>query len=462
MLDRRTLLKGVSAGSGGLLLAPFLESVAARAAGTFVPPKRVIFVLFDNGWNAGGCAPMDQDLNTKTTVSVPLAGKELPHDLKPFAPFQDRLTIVQGLHGRHCAMGHGSGFAALSGIKGHDAANGETIDAALAKINPGVIPLLALGILAGGNTATAYGISAWGRGAPIAFQCQPDRAYESLFGRVGATRNDFLARKNLLDFVAGDVQRLRKRIAGPEREQLDGHLAALESLSRRDGLLSERFANGELARHAPEQPATKPEKMTELVAAQCEIASAALVAGLTNTVTISSGMGWINTLYTGITGFKTHSIGHGQQDPETKLAGMEVLMLYRHHIAKQAAGILARLQAVPEGEGTMLDNTLLVFASDCAETQHTSGANWPFAMVGTLGGTIKAGQYLSYPLGANANGNKPQGEIPIRQIDTRSAPTNPAINALYCSLLHAAGKPRDAFNGGSIAKACGPLPELLS
>jgi hypothetical protein len=99
----------------------------------------------------------------------------------------------------------------------------------------------------------------------------------------------------------------------------------------------------------------------------------------------------------------------------------------------------------------MLDNTLLVFTSDCAETQHTSGANWPFAMVGTLGGSIKAGQYLSYPLGAHGGGNKPQGDIPIRQIDTRSDQTNPAINALYCSLLHAAGKPRDAFNGGSIA-----------
>ena len=462
MLDRRTLLKGISAGTGGLLLAPFLQTVAARAAGTHVPPKRVIFFTFDNGWNEGGAIPKGVALGAKEVTSTPLAGCELPLDIEPFAPFLDRLTLVQGLQGRHCAFGHGSSYAALSGIGGNSVPGGETIDVAISKVNPSIVPLLVLGILAGSSQTTAYGISATGPGTPNAVQCRPELAYESLFGRIGATRNDFLARKNLLDFVAGDVRRLRPRIAGPEREQLDYHLAALESLSGRDAKLSDRFASGELARHAPKMPDKPPELMTEIVAAQCDVAAAALVAGLTNTVTISSGVGWINTAYTGISNMKTHTIGHLQPDPDLKLTGMEVLARYHNHLARQAAGILARLQAVPEGKGTMLDNTLLVFTSDCAETQHTTGENWPFALVGNLGGSIKAGQYLAYPISGGDQGLKPTGDVPIRALSGKSAKTNPAINALYCTLLHAAGKPRDTFNAIGARGSCGPLAELLT
>jgi uncharacterized protein (DUF1501 family) len=141
---------------------------------------------------------------------------------------------------------------------------------------------------------------------------------------------------------------------------------------------------------------------------------------------------------------------------------MEVLARYHNHLARQAAGILARLQAVPEGKGTMLDNTLLVFTSDCAETQHTTGENWPFALVGNLGGSIKAGQYLAYPISGGDQGLKPTGDVPIRALSGKSAKTNPAINALYCTLLHAAGKPRDTFNAIGARGSCGPLAELLT
>lgn len=461
--DRRSFLKGISLGAAGLVFSPLLQKVAAQAAGTYVPPKRVIYFTFDNGWDAGGSIPEAIAPNTETTKQVSLAGLKLPADLEPFAPFQDRLTIVEGLQGRHCAMGHGSGYGALSGIAGsHNAPMGETIDSAVAKINPSVIPLLVLGIKAGSDQTTAYGISASGPGLPLPVHCRPEVAYESLFGRIGATRNDFLARKNLLDFITGDVRRLRTRIAGPEKDQLEYHLGALEALSKRDGQLSERFSKGQLAKHAPKMPETRPEKMTEIVAAQCDIAAAALISGLTNTVTISSGVGGINTLYTGISKAPTHQTGHFQTDPELNLTGLEVLSRYRSYLASQAAKILAKLQATPEGKGTMLDNTVLVFTSDCAETQHTNGAHWPFVLVGNLGGRIKSGNYLSYPLNAGGVGHKPLGTIPVRSVHGTAGKANPAINALYCTLLHAAGKPRDTFNSTGIAAPCGPLPELLA
>ena len=454
--DRRSFLKGVSLGTGGLLLAPLLQKVAAAADGKVTPPKRLIFFVFDNGFKDDGAVPVGTDLVSDKTRQFSLKGHKLPLDIEPFAPFQDRMTLLHGLRS-HTAVDHGGFFAALSGSAGQkQTPQAESIDAAIAKIAPGVFPLLHLGI--GGGT-TAYCCSAWGKNRPIAALCRPELAYESLFGNVGATRNDFAARKNLLDFVTDDVRQLKSEIAGPERELVDSHLEAIESLSKRDGLLAGKFDTGALKKHAPKlQPAgTRNEtvpagSMTETVAAQCDIAAAALLAGLTNVVTITAGLCGIAPNYSGISDVHPHGIGHGLFD---------ILSKYHNFLATQAARMLTKLQETKEGTGTMLDNTLLVFMSDSANQQHSwKGANWPFVLVGNLGGKLKSGQFLSYPVSKRETWDA-QG-----QLMGAAAASNPAINALYCTLLHAVGAPRDTFNRSLSAPDApalyGPLAELLA
>jgi hypothetical protein len=454
--DRRSFLKGVSLGAGGLLLAPLLQKVAAAADGNVTPPKRLIFFVFDNGFKDDGAVPVGTDMVSDKTRQFSLKGHKLPLDIEPFAPFQDRMTLLHGLRS-HTQVGHGGFFAALSGSAADKhTPQAESIDAAIAKIAPGVFPLLHLGI--GGGT-TAYCCSAWGKNRPIAALCRPELAYESLFGNVGATRNDFAARKNLLDFVTRDVRRLKAEIVGPERELVDSHLDAIESLSKRDGLLANKFDTGALKKHAPKlQPAgtrnaTVPAgSMTETVAAQCDIAAAALVAGLTNVVTITAGLCSIPANYSGISDVHPHGIGHGLFD---------VLSKYHNYLATQAARMLTRLQETKEGTGTMLDNTLLVFMSDSANQQHSwKGANWPFVLVGNLGGKLKSGQFLSYPVSKRQTWDAAGKEM------GKAGDANPAINALYCTLLHAFGAPRDTFNRSPSAPDApalyGPLAELLA
>ena len=454
--DRRSFLKGVSLGTGGLLLAPLLQKVAAAAEGKVTPPKRLIFFVFDNGFKDDGAVPVGTNLVSDKTRQFSLKGHKLPLDIEPFAPFQDRMTLLHGLRS-HTAVDHGGFFAALSGSAGQkQTPQAESIDAAIAKIAPGVFPLLHLGI--GGGT-TAYCCSAWGKNRPIAALCRPELAYESLFGNVGATRNDFAARKNLLDFVTDDVRQLKSEIVGPERELVDSHLEAIESLSKRDGLLANKFDTGALKKHAPKlEPAgTRNEtvpagSMTETVAAQCDIAAAALLAGLTNVVTITAGLCGIAPNYSGISDVHPHGIGHGLFD---------ILSKYHNFLATQAARMLTKLQETKEGTGTMLDNTLLVFMSDSANQQHSwKGANWPFVLVGNLGGKLKSGQFLSYPVSKRETWDA-QG-----QLMGAAAASNPAINALYCTLLHAVGAPRDTFNRSPNAPDApalyGPLAELLA
>ena len=461
-LDRRTALKGVTLGAGSLVMAPLLQKVAAAAEGKAATPKRVIFIVFDNGFREiDGTLPEGVPLESDKLRQVPLKGLKLPLDIEPFAPFRDRLTILHGLRGNN-AVDHGGYFAALSGIPGNKhSALGTSIDAALAQALPAVFPLLGLGVSSGGPT-TAYCSSAWAAGKPIAMQCQPEMAYESLFGSVGAKRNDFATRKNLLDFVSTDVKRLQTDIAGPERDLLEAHLEALESLSKRNGQLSEQYQNGTLNKHAPKLP-EKMGLVTEIAAAQCDIAAAALAAGLTNVVTISSGLGGLMGKYSGICNGDGHGLGHGGVDKDLPLKRkFEPLSHYHNYLASQAARMLTKLQETKEGTGTMLDNTLLVFMSDSANQQHSwKNANWPIVLVGDLGGKLKTGQFVSYPVKAQRAGGDGGGEV----FGTAFG-TNPLTNALYATLLTAVGKPCDAFNrspSSSEAKEVhAPLPELLN
>ena len=92
-----------------------------------------------------------------------------------------------------------------------------------------------------------------------------------------------------------------------------------------------------------------------------------------------------------------------------------------------------------------MDNTLIVYTSCSGESQHSVGNRWPFLLLGNLGGKIRMGRYLQYPMEP-----KPQSRT---------------INALYTTLLHAVGAPRDRFNlAGSLKDLDrgGLLPELLA
>jgi hypothetical protein len=465
MIGRRQMLKGVSAGAGSVVFAPLLNSFAAQVEGKYTVPKRVVFVLFDNGFHETGVQPEGVSLEGDKVRQIPLEPLKLPKDIDPFTPYKKRLTIVQGLRGTHLSPNHGAGFGALSGVLGGLGEDkfrrvvGESIDAAIAKTMPGIFPLLVLGIDPGNpETTTYYASSAWGAGRAIAAQCRPELAYESLFGSLGADRNDFLTRKNLLDFVAGDVKRLRPQLAGSEREQLDYHLGALESLSKREDRLSRMQADGRLKKHAPILPESAPQLMPDVVTAQFDIAASALMTGLTNVVTITSGLCRIRGSYSGFSKMGVHTAGHNKKDAELGIMGHEVLARVRRFIAERTVGLMKKLASIPEGSGTMLDNTLLVFTSDSANRQHTGGENWPFVLVGNLGGRLKTGQLVAYPM--TERGTK--GEWSYHG---SSAESNPTINALYCTLLEAVGAPRKHFNltnADTDPTRYGSLAELLS
>ena len=471
MINRRTLLKRFSACAGGVLLTPFLRKLEAQEKGTYRPAKRVVFVLFGNGFPEFGSVPKGVSLEVKETQQIPLDQHELPFDIEPFKPYKDRLAIVHGLRGGRVMPYHGGGFGSLSGLfngagtERFTKVAGESIDAAIARKLPGIFPILNLGIDPGSPfTQAHYCSSAWGAGRPIASQCRPELAYQSLFGSIGATKNDFASRRNLLDLMSGDIKKLEANLSGMEREQLEQHLAALEALSKREANLSQKFDAGMLAKSAPKLPSPFPRTWKDTVTAQFDIAASALAVGLTNVVTITSELCAIRGKYSGISDVTTHQLGHDDPDKGLDLPGFKVLALTRRHMAERTAALLEKLKNTPEDSGTMLDNTLVVFMSDSAETQHSAADNWPFVLLGNLGGHIRTNQLVFYPMREHTLGDRVMKGL-VKGVGGIGLSSNPTINTLYNTLLHAVGDPRRHFNLIGADKEnptlAGPLKELL-
>jgi hypothetical protein len=453
-MNRRELLKGMSLGAGSLVLSPILSRLHAQASGNPAAARRFVFVLEANGVPPHQLAPSGiarkqryREQGAEKFFEASLADRELPVSLKPVAEFKDRITILQGLSGRISGGGHSNHFGALGCFPGRDNASsilGETIDAALAKIAPGVFPHVGLGLAHHSEQNVAYNLSAWSAGKPLPTLCKPDRAYAALFGSV-AGRQDFAAKSNLLDFLKDDLKAAQSRLALPEREQLGAYVETLETLRRRQTRLQE--IEPTLRKQGPvlnDQYTSTVE--TERLEAHFDLGTAALICGLTNVLTISSGCGSLGYItYKGLgIPIDGHAVGHGGTVPG--MSSEDIFNAIRAFHFKQIAKLARRLREIKEGDGTMLDSTVIVYLSDAAENHHSAAFEWPMVILGNAGGQLKTGRYLDYP----AYGRKGH---------RRTA-------NLFVTLLRLAGANRDEFGMpdpdlGDLDQK-GPLTELLS
>lgn len=437
-IPRRHVLRGITLGAGATLLGPILSQLAAHAAG--VPAavrKRFVFVVQSNGINPNhlllpGMEPRKNGALPKNDVTeeTRLTSQQLAAPIASLAPFADRLTIIQGLSGRIAeggTGGHSTNQGALGCYPGSKGPMAQTIDCALGEACPGIIQNIGLGILSRLENTLNYQISASAPGKALPIQCSPEQAFKNLFASVtgGTSRQDFDNRTSLLDFMADDVRRSRSALVGEERAKLDQYLAAFETLHARQGKIESIQPALTAVLPKLDDKFQKPTEVNRLEA-QFETGTAALIAGLTNVLTIASGGGGQQYLSWPDLGIPVdgHENGHGK-GVEGKTAE-ECFVIVRQYHCKLIASLAARLQSIREGDGTMLDNTLIVYLSDSGEAHHPNLKEWPVILLGGLAGKLKpGGRYLQLP--------------------PYQAKKHRTLANLYLTLLQAAGKPRDKF-----------------
>ena len=465
MNDRRRFLKTTSLGCGSALLSQIASRIGAEAAGVKREqlPQRFVFVVKSSGIIPEKLNPpsLQEKLSDNSAfVSESLTGHKLPETLAPLEPFKDQLGIVQGLSGKMCRPGHSSWFGAMGVYKTGGEHNSGTIlratvDAELAKLNPSPfnhVGLALRGKVMGKETeGTLYpGITAVAPNRELPFQASPDVAYQQLFGSaINSNPNAetrYRLQGNLLDFMVDDIHRLNRNLPSTEKEKLGHYLNAFEELQvRREKL---QTMGESIRKHAPEfGDEFLSKKPTTRQQAHFDLLAAALISGITNVVTMR--LDNISTTYDdlGLSERNVHGIGHREtcngKTPE------EARDIIRTHHARLLADLAGKLKAIPEGDGTMLDNTTIIYMSDSGNEHHGNLSEWPYVVLGGCGGRLTLpGQYVKFP-GYGQNGHA-------------------TIGQWWTTMLNAFGNPVEHFGNMDLAlqkngmEQSGAISQLLS
>jgi hypothetical protein len=452
--SRRTTLKGLSLGAGSILLAPMVQRVIANAEGLPRPP-RFVFVLQSNGFDAIQACPESipfQEYSDRATFeSIDLTRHKLPKGLAPLEPLKSKTTIVQGLSGRCTGGGHSTWGGSLGQYRisgANKSPQGITIDYQLGQAIPGILPWVGVGMASGPRDAL-MDITARRAHKTMPIILNPEKAYNSFFSVAagGEREKNFHLKRNLLDYMVDDVKKTRQALGSLGGEELDAYLGAYDQLAKRQyQLLANR---GTLKQSAPrlDNRFTSP-IATRRLEAQFELASSALIGGLSNVATITCAATEINAQpYLGIgVELSNHGFGHmGGNQRNSK--GVPYYEKTRGWLFGLIAKMAKRLESIPEGNGTMLDNTVIVYMSDAPDTHHSTGYEWPLVIVGKLSGKMNlGGRYINFP--------------------GYGKPGHHTVGAFYATLLNCVGHQQQTFGYldtdlDTKDMQTGPLTELM-
>jgi len=473
-INRREIIKSAALAAGGTALSTQPGSAAQEISGS---PKRFVFFIYSNGFHPDHVCPSSLKDTRKTDklIDVELAPHDLPKWTAPLEKYKDRMTILQGVNGRHCSTSHGTPFGCLAGVKKGKSPTAPTIDYALGNALPKApLPMLGIGLsqlTTMQATPITYSSSAAAASRPIPLFSDPRMAYQNIFGSVAGekSRDAFLAETDWFREVLDDSANLRKRLSGAEAAKFDTYLNGLTQIQKQRSDLMEM--KDSLSKFKPElsEAFENPEHSGQWWEAGIDVGVAALKAGVTNVLTVDAGLSGpdgmpldtfkLNWPKEAREPKKSHDIGHWPQNGPGWLSA-------RHYSLTMLERIIQPLAATPEpdGKGSMLDNTLIVYTSDSGEVQHSHGNHWPFLLIGNLGGKIRSGRYIQFPTWGSMTKtpNSSYGEPVAHHERPHDGRT---INALWTTLLHAAGSPVDGFNMGIAPKGLdrvGPMEELLA
>jgi hypothetical protein len=344
---------------------------------------------------------------------------ELPPTLQPLANVRQSVTILSGLAQRTADPGpdgpgdHARAMATfLTGVRPHktsgsDVRVGPSIDQVAAMVlgEKTRLPSLEIGCEGGKPAGTcdngyscAYQTNLSWRTAtvPMPKEVDPRLVFERLFGdRVGAGADAARAKRewdhrSVLDFVAEDTRHLRDRLDGPDRRKLDEYLTAVREVEAR---IHRAQPVVEIDRNKLVRPTGVPEDYREHARLLAELITLAFQADLTRVATFVLGNDGSNRSYreVGVTEGH-HDISHHGGDPakHDKLRAVN-----RLHVARLGA-LLERMKAIPEGNGCLLDQCLVVYGSGISDGDRHNHDDLPILVAGR---GVHGGRHIRYPAG---------------------------------------------------------------
>lgn len=408
MINRRKFLRTSALGAGSFVLPGFGISSTGGA------PKRFVFIRKSNGIRPNELAlptftEEQKNLDKKKEAfEVDLDQHELPTWLNPIAKHKANLSILQGLSCKMSENGHWSYSSVMGAYKsGRNSLSGikrATIDFEMAKLFPspfGHVELSLTGNYSTFRTGIVSGYSAPGPHQRNYCYADPQTAYNELFKSVlnpDAVNSD----NAMLEFLEGEESFKAGVLNGYEKLKLSNHIDSIDSIRARNKKLEKM--SGAIAKHLPEiapihagggPNASTPEKQK----AMTDILAAALITGLTNVVTYT-----IDELSTPIKGVKgnegdhisIHELGHNGGYSGVPAEKIRETIRIGH--MEQVNAIVEKLKATPEGDGSVFDNTVVMYFPENGEGHHSHGTEAPFIILsGNKSNLDIAGRYIRLP-----------------------------------------------------------------
>lgn len=403
-LPRRTFLKG----AGTLIALPALEAMmpALTRAGAVKPPVRLSFVYVPNGIVLEDFRP------TKLGADF-----ELTRILKPLEKFRSDLMVIGGLDDHNGnALGDGpgdharAGAAFLTGVHckktaGADIQNGISADqvAAQAIGSKTKFPSLELGCEDSrtvGNCDSGYScaytnsISWRGPTTPMPPEVNPRMAFERLFGtedlsldpKTRARRLRY--RKSILDMAREDTRQLVSTLGPNDKRKMDEYLTSVREIELRI-----EKAEKETKQVSPgiEKPSGIPVSFLEYSTLMFDLAVIAFQTDLTRINTIMLGREGSNRVYPEI-GIPDphHPLTHHRNNPDWIEKVRQINVLH----TQMFAYYLGKLKAATESDGSVLDNSMIVYGSGLADGNRHSHEDLPIILAGRAGGSLQPGRHI--------------------------------------------------------------------
>lgn len=407
-LRRRTFLRGL----GTALALPALDSALPRslwaaASGAAKPPVRMAWLFVPNGVNL--------DHWTPTVEGRDFA---LPSSLEPLAPLREKLLVLSNLaHDTGFPHGDGAGDHArsaatfLTGVHpvktdGRGIRAGVSVDQVAAQ-HLGAetrFDSLVLGCEQGklsGNCDSGYACAysnniSWKSAVePAGKEINPRQLFDRLFGAGSSAdvtqsraKRD-LERKSILDLVQQDARSMRRQLARDDKQRLDQYLDGIRELERRIDQPTVEDVDADL--DAP--PSVAPRSFAQHAELMGDLLAVAFQADLTRVASwMFANEGSLRT-FKGIgVNEGHHTLSHHQDLAEKK---DQIAKIDRYYV-EQFAQFLQRLDEVKEGDGTLLDNAMIVYGSGISDGNAHNHDNLPVLVAGRGGGALAGGRHVRY------------------------------------------------------------------
>lgn len=409
LLDRRTILRG----AGTMMALPWLEAMVpltASAASPKVIPVRMAFLFVPNGIDMAGWTPAQVG-----------RGYALPPILQAMGPVRDQISVITGLaQMKAFANGDGPGDHArssatwLTGVQarktaGSDLRVGVSVDqiAARAIGRQTRFPSLEIGCERGavnGDCDSGYSCAyssniAWSsETTPVAKDVSPRAVFERLFGaHAGGMDAQAKARRaqynaSILDYVSEDAESLRRQLGRRDQQKLDEYFSAVREVEARLEA-AERDTKDLLLAGIPTTPG-QPRDRGEHIRLLGDMMVLAFQADLTRVATFMFANEGSNRPYREIDVHEGHhDISHHGR-AEDKMAKKRQIDTYH---AEQLAYIVQKMASIKEVEGTLLDNSMILYGGGISDGDRHNHDDLPLLMAGRAGGKIPTGQHFVFP-----------------------------------------------------------------